>query len=1265
MIALTALLGLAPYSEAASWTGTTPLPEAYQGHALAHSSRRLFLTGGISYNGGILDGVKVFSAPTDAGAVGAWAAEPPLPEAVYYHAGTAVDGNLFVLGGFHYTDADGMFISKAVYRSRVGPDGRAGAWEAATPLPEPVFFPSAAAWNGRVYVTGGWNGSSLVNKVYSAEVQADGSLGAWIAQKSLPEAVYTHAAVSDGTLYVLGGTVNGGNDIQNTVYFAKINADGTLSDWASTTPLPSPVSNHGAVVANGRVFVLGGWTGAAPSAEVRSSFVQAAGGLGAWTAEAPLPRPLYLLASAASPTHLFVAGGIDYENIRAEVYSSPLPAAPAPPPAPVAADSLPPRTTIAFGSPFHSGGPFISPITPATLAAVDDARDVGDAAGVGVASTHWAVDEGAFAAYEAPIRVGADGAHWIRYRSVDALGHAEEVRASSAVVDGTPPVSSLAVGSPKTVLVSGEIIVGPETAVAVSAEDPVVNGAASGVAGASAAVGGGAFAAEIVLPSADGAHEVLTKAVDNVGNEEAPRSATLYRDGTAPVTALAFSAAPYASASGPLYGAGLELSFTAEDPLSGGVAAGVHHTEYALDGGPASVYEGPFGAPEGAHTLSYWSVDGAGNAEAARSASFRVDATAPMTTLSIAGGTTLFGEDLAAAGSQITLSVVDPVSGGLSSGAGSVTYSVDGGADQAYAGPFTVGDGRHTISFGAVDLVGNAEERRAASVSPGAFLTSALAGVESVVLSGKAAVSGDVSGPAVSLNGQAAVNGTISRGAAAAAAPAYDLDAARAWAEAHNDNASLPAGALSGGALALTGGRLELPAGDYYLTGLSLSGQSTLSVSGRVNLFLNGPLSVSGGAELNPAGAADGLWIVAGAGDASVAGNARSAFNLFAPRSAVSISGGGQFAGRALGRTVALAGKAVQPSTTALPPSTHAAKAAVTRAPAANRGGGGTAGGGRANGRGAAVASSTLERRAPGRSASGPVLPPPAALAATVPDDGAAPAKRVKSSMPALALSARTAFSPVGSAGSAVRAKDRTAVVIPEGAATAGLGVTVSPPKKSDALELRRRAAVEARKGLVAASAGAQYGPAGARFAKPVTLELPYDRASLPAGLSENDLAVHYWNPALGDWEKLESSVDARNQIVRAQTSHFSLYQIFGGGGVASAPSGPNDPSFSVKASYAFPSPSRGGAPVVFRLQPGLADSASVRVYDLSGRLVHESSDFQLRSLDDQNGFGNQFTFDHTWDVSGVASGVYKYVVRAHKAGAGDISASGKVGVIK
>ncbi|OGR48983.1 MAG: hypothetical protein A2X37_00540 [Elusimicrobia bacterium GWA2_66_18] len=1709
---------------------------------MVYSAGRLFQTGGISYNGGILDGIKVFSAPaSDVGTLGAWTPEPALPEAVYYHTSAAVNGFIYILGGFHYTDADGIVVSNVVYRAAVNPDGSTGAWQADTPLPQPVFFPSAASWNGRIYVTGGWNGTALINAVYSAEVRTNGSLGPWVAQKPLPQAVYTHAAVSNGTLYVLGGTVNGGADIQNTVYWSKINADGSLANWAAAPPLPAPVSNHGAVVANGRIFALGGWTGAAPTAAVNSSLIAADGGLGGWTPEALLPRPLYLLATAASPSHIFVSGGIDNEAIRSEVYSLPLPPPPPPDdglpprtslafagplfdgmpfistatvaslsavddarvvgdgagvgvastqwalddgvfdaytapisihtdgghwirfmsvdmlghaeavrassaavdgtapvsslsvgapravlatgeviigpatslavsaadpvvngaasgiawiragvdeaaPAPVdgtfllpaadgphsvsmqasdnvgnveaahvsivyrdaarpqtsltlsspaftpadggapivgartllsfsaqdhadsagvaagvhhteyaldggaaslytgafslaegehtlsyhsvdnvgnaeawrsatyrsdvtlaqstlswegapgsptpetaftlsaldpasngvasgvrqilysvdggpdqvyaqpfqlalgrhtlayaacdnagnveernsatvvvgAADDLPPRTTLAFGAPMFGAIPFISPDTPVTLTAVDDARAAGDGTGVGVAFTRWALDDGAFADYTTPIRIAADGAHWIRFLSVDAAGHAEAVRASSAAVDGTAPVSALSIGSPQALLASGEVIVGPGAEIAVTAVDPVVNGAASGIAstrvgvdGSALVPGGGAF----LLPSADGAHSVSMQAADNVGNAEAVHAATVYRDGTPPATMISFSAAPYAGPSGPVYGASTALSFTAADPASGGTAAGVHHTEYALDGGAASPYTGAFGLAEGEHALFYHSVDNVGNTEAAQGVSFAVDATPPQTNLAVDGGTTLFGVDVLTASAALSLSATDPISNATASGVKRVVYSADGGADQAYAAAFHLAVGAHTLSYGAVDNAGNVEPRKMASLSVGTFLADALAGLDSVSLSGKAGVTGsvrtngaftangksmvtgDVSAMTADLRGQSTVSGSVTQGRATLSSSSYDLESAAAQARARNDNAALPAGLLNGGALILTGGSRVLAAGDYYLTGLHLSGQARLSVSGRVNIFLHGPLSVLGGAELNSTGEANDLWIISDADDASLSGHSRSAFNLYAPLSAVSIVGSGEFAGRVLARTASLSGKTLQPSTSSLPAARHdSGPAAQSQPPDARKGegtaggghaagrdsavassrldaaspsvaargssapsagtpsgpaparaaasqpgvprepkrlaaaaspqpGAGTAGPGRSAGREAVVASSRLEREDPRRESSGDaVLPPIPDLAAAAPDARARNSRTEPSRMPSFPLTARAAFSAVGPGGSVVRAEDRSAVVIPEGAAPTGLAVTVSPPKTSALVENNRQAAVEARKGLVAAASGVQYGPEGVHFTKPVTLELPYVRARLPAGVYEKDLFVHYWNPVNGDWEKLESSVDAQNQIVRAQTTHFSLYRIFGGGSNgASAPESVNDPSFAVHAGYAFPNPARGASPVVIRIQPGLADSVSVRVYDLSGRLVHESSDFRNRgsSFDDGNGFGFQFTFDHTWDVSGVGSGVYNFIVTGRKAGETDIRMSGKVAVIK
>ncbi len=246
--------------------------------------------------------------------------------------------------------------------------------------------------------------------------------------------------------------------------------------------------------------------------------------------------------------------------------------------------------------------------------------------------------------------------------------------------------------------------------------------------------------------------------------------------------------------------------------------------------------------------------------------------------------------------------------------------------------------------------------------------------------------------------------------------------------------------------------------------------------------------------------------------------------------------------------------------------------------------------------------------------------------------------------------------------GGEVRRADRAGVQVPANALSENSDITVSQP---DAVDEAARQAVAANGGKAQASLPVAFGPEGTTFSEPVTITLPYDAVLVASqGLREEDLKVHYWNPRSQRWEDLPSTVDWAQKTVSAKTTHFSVYQVLGpGGGIGVAAA---DAAFGFKAAYAFPNPSRSGAAVTFRVQPGLADSVTVRVYDVAGRKVHESSDFRsLGSFDDGNGLGVQFTYEHVWDVSGVGSGVYTFSVTARKAGEQDIRKTGKAGVIR
>lgn len=1177
----------------AAWTPTTPLPEAFSGHALVAVGSRLYNIGGLGGFQGAASGDQVWVADANAGSVGAWRPARSLPEPVFFHTAVAANGRIYVLGGYHYDVAGGqLIVSDKVLSAAVDADGSLGPWTSFQTLPEPVFFASAAAWQGTVYVTGGWNGNSLTAAVWAATIQPDGSLGAWRHQPTLPDGVYTHAAVSKGSLYVLGGVVNGGTEVQSAVYYAKIGQNGELQAWKPTTALPGPLSNHGASIANDQILVTGGWNGTQPSASVIAAPVNADGSLQSWAALQALPTLLYLHGQAATESHLFVTGGTDGENSHADVLSIPLPPSPnvPPPPPPQPTDELPPRTSVALGEPSYSDGTttFVSPQSPITLSAVDDFAQVGDAAGVGVDRTMAAVDDASLSPYSGAIRASNDGAHWLSFLSVDKLGHKENKKSAPFAVDGTAPTAGVDVGAPSATLSDGRVVVSPSTVLRAYASDPVVGGVASGVSSVSAAVDGTAVGTEFSLTGQDGARVVAVQAQDRVGNAGSAQ-ASFQVDGTAPASA----AAP----AGGWLGSGARVTLSATDAL-----AGVARTELKIDGGEAAVYDGAFGLDEGARSVAFRSVDFVGNAEAWKTAAYSVDLTAPQTTLSLQGRT-LFGIDIVSPSTQLSLAASDPVSGGVASGVDKTLVSVDGGAESPYSGPFALASGAHQVAARSIDKAGNAEDARVLTLSVSDFLSDALAAVQSATLSGGASVSGTVRAPDVTLHGHATASSVVRQ------APVLSYDVAAAAEAARGSARQL-------GAVDLSNGQLTLAEGDYYATTLKLSGHAAVVVTGRANLFVAGPIEVGGQAEINASGSSDDLWIVSDGATASLSGNARAALNLYAPNAALSVSGNGQLSGRLLAKTAAISGKGVVPESLAAP---------IAHQGAGKKSGKASSETGKGN-RDKTVASANEGSAAPAPRADGGST----ASLGEAPkggDDagsgsgsgsssgsGSTESRKASNRMFAFSIGAKKGMSIVTEKGGSARGGERGAVELPEGAAPAGLAVTVAAAATPDA-------AKEALGEKAAAGAPVEFGPHGTRFAKPVTIELPFDEY-------RPDLVAHYWNDVRKEWEPLPSVVDKQAKVVRAQTTHFSLYQVL-------APAGPAAGAAAGLQVYAFPNPARSGQTPTVHVEASGVDSVELKVYDVSGELKHQS------------GFsGARASYD--FPVSGLGSGVYVYTIKAN-----------------
>ena len=101
------------------------------------------------------------------------------------------------------------------------------------------------------------SGSAPVNTVYTAPINADGTLGTWTTDANLPAAFNaSQAVVTKNRVYLLGGYT--GSAGLATVYTAPINNDGTIGSWVAGTSLPGALAFSQAVVTRNRVYLFGG-----------------------------------------------------------------------------------------------------------------------------------------------------------------------------------------------------------------------------------------------------------------------------------------------------------------------------------------------------------------------------------------------------------------------------------------------------------------------------------------------------------------------------------------------------------------------------------------------------------------------------------------------------------------------------------------------------------------------------------------------------------------------------------------------------------------------------------------------------------------------------------------------------------------------------------------------------------------------------------------------------------------------------------------------
>lgn len=167
-----------------------------------------------------------------------WSLAQALPQACSGAGATAVNGDIFLVGGFN----DVVLNTLQMY------DPATDSWTSKTAMPTArTDFAMAQLYDG-FYVVGGWNEDVLnVNEFYHP---ATDTWTTWY-----PSATYragASAAVAGNRIYLFGGG--------NQYNYSSITEmyDPLTNEWKTATSLPSPRSYFGAVSINNIIYVVGG-----------------------------------------------------------------------------------------------------------------------------------------------------------------------------------------------------------------------------------------------------------------------------------------------------------------------------------------------------------------------------------------------------------------------------------------------------------------------------------------------------------------------------------------------------------------------------------------------------------------------------------------------------------------------------------------------------------------------------------------------------------------------------------------------------------------------------------------------------------------------------------------------------------------------------------------------------------------------------------------------------------------------------------------------
>lgn len=224
------------------WRYLGALPTARSNSAIVAYDNQIYSIGGITTQG-VYGGLDLFDPQTNT-----WTTLTDKPLPVFDARAAVINGLIYVPGG--YPDLNDLQPTNIldIYETSTG------QWHSGAQLPIPLSGYGLVAFEGQLFIFGGWDGTKYRDSVFSYDPTTD----AWQEHTSMPTArAYPGAAEASGKMYVIGGIYNDLPVNANEIYTPSHDHN-DANPWETGFPIPENRMGNQTVTIADTIYVFGG-----------------------------------------------------------------------------------------------------------------------------------------------------------------------------------------------------------------------------------------------------------------------------------------------------------------------------------------------------------------------------------------------------------------------------------------------------------------------------------------------------------------------------------------------------------------------------------------------------------------------------------------------------------------------------------------------------------------------------------------------------------------------------------------------------------------------------------------------------------------------------------------------------------------------------------------------------------------------------------------------------------------------------------------------